>query len=174
MILPYSLEVTTMKSLLIMRHAKSSRDLPLLADHDRPLNLRGKKDAPLMGELLREKDLVPEIIISSTATRAVETAVAVSQACQYEGEIEYKRELYTEGIAGYLEEIRKVADSLKCTLIIGHNPDLEELVERLTGNQVTLTTASIALVDLPIERWQDLQGFAPGRLVHIWRPRELD
>jgi phosphohistidine phosphatase len=76
-----------MKSVLILRHAKSSWKHPELADHDRPLNRRGKRDAPLMGRLLKKEDLVPEIIISSTATRARSTAEAVAKSSGYKGEI---------------------------------------------------------------------------------------
>jgi len=76
-----------MKSVLILRHAKSSWKHPKLADHDRPLNRRGKRDAPLMGRLLNKEDLVPEIIISSTATRARSKAEAVAKSSGYKGEI---------------------------------------------------------------------------------------
>jgi phosphohistidine phosphatase len=76
-----------MKSVLILRHAKSSWKHPELADHDRPLNRRGKRDTPLMGRLLKKEDLVPEIIISSTATRARSTAEAVAKSSGYKGEI---------------------------------------------------------------------------------------
>jgi phosphohistidine phosphatase len=72
-----------MKSILILRHAKSSRKDPDLTDHDRPLNKRGKRDAPRMGRLLRKENLVPDIIISSTAMRARATAQAVAKASGY-------------------------------------------------------------------------------------------
>ena len=91
-----------MKSVLLLRHAKSSSKHPDLADHDRPLNKRGKRDAPLIGRLLKKEDLVPEIIISSTATRARSTAEAVSKASGYRGEIVLNKSLYAAGPDAYL------------------------------------------------------------------------
>ena len=83
-----------MKSLLILRHAKSSWKHPELTDHDRPLNKRGKRDAPRMGEILRSEHLIPEAIISSTAARAHATAEAVAKASGYKGKIALNRSLY--------------------------------------------------------------------------------
>ncbi len=78
-----------MKTLLVLRHAKSSWKDSGLADHDRPLNKRGKHDAPRMGTLLAKEDLVPDLIISSSAKRAKSTAEAVAMNCGYDGEIQY-------------------------------------------------------------------------------------
>lgn len=75
------------KTLLILRHGKSSWKLPELADHDRPLNKRGKRDAPKIGNLLKEKDLVPDLIISSNAVRAEKTAKIVAKASKYKGKV---------------------------------------------------------------------------------------
>ena len=83
-----------MKSILLLRHAKSSRKDPDLTDHDRPLNKRGKRDAPRMGRLLKKEHLVPDIIISSTAIRARSTAEAVAKASGYKGDITFNRSLY--------------------------------------------------------------------------------
>ena len=74
-----------MKTLLLLRHAKSSWKVPDLSDHDRPLNRRGKKDAPKMGRLLKEKELVPDLVIDSTARRAKDTASAVAKHSGYKG-----------------------------------------------------------------------------------------
>ncbi len=86
-----------MKSVLLHRHAKSSWKHPDLNDQDRPLNKRGKRDAPIMGRLLKRKDLVPDIIISSTAIRARSTAEAVAKASGYKGEIILNKSLYAVG-----------------------------------------------------------------------------
>jgi phosphohistidine phosphatase len=83
-----------MKTLLIMRHAKSSWKDPDLPDHDRPLNKRGKHDAPSMGKLLKDEDLIPDLIISSTAARAKKTAELVAKACKYKGEISLNQSLW--------------------------------------------------------------------------------
>jgi phosphohistidine phosphatase len=90
------------KSVLLLRHAKSCWKHSELADHDRPLNKRGKRDAPLMGRLLKKEDLVPEIITNSTAIRAHATAKAVAKASGYKGEIILNKSLYAAGPEAYL------------------------------------------------------------------------
>jgi phosphohistidine phosphatase len=89
-----------MKSILVLRHAKSSRKDPDLTDHNRPLNKRGKRDAPRMGRLLKKEDLVPDIIISSTAIRARATAEAVAKASGYRADITFNGSLcgWTSGL----------------------------------------------------------------------------
>ena len=86
-----------MKSVLVLCHAKSSRKNPDLTDHDRPLNKRGKRDAPLMGRLLKREHLIPDIIIGSTATRARATAEGVAKASGYKGEISMNKSFYAAG-----------------------------------------------------------------------------
>jgi len=83
-----------MKSVLILRHAKSSWKHPDVNDHDRPLNKRGKRDAPHMGEILQNEHLVPDLIISSSAKRARSTAKAVAKAAEYKGDITFNQSLY--------------------------------------------------------------------------------
>jgi phosphohistidine phosphatase len=127
-----------MKWVLLLRHAKSSWKNPDLADHDRPLNKRGKHDAPLMGRLLKRED----IIISSTATRARATAEAVAKA--YKGEIVLNKSLYAAGPEAYLGVIHDLSDEGVRVLIFGHNPGLEELVELLTGEIQLMPTVITA------------------------------
>jgi phosphohistidine phosphatase SixA len=91
------------KSLLILRHAKSSWKHPELNDHDRPLNKRGKNDAPRMGKLLQKEKLIPDVILSSTAIRASATAESVVKACGYKGEVTLNRSLYAAGPEAYLQ-----------------------------------------------------------------------
>ena len=163
-----------MKTLLILRHAKSSWKEARLGDHGRPLNERGKRDAPRIGVLLRKEDLVPGMILSSTAKRAQQTAEAVVEESGYPGEIQLSRELYAAGPEAYLEAIQSLAGEPDSVLVVGHNPGLEELVEILTGETVRLPTAALAQVALSIERWQELSEEVRGELVNLWVPRELD
>jgi phosphohistidine phosphatase len=162
-----------MKTLLILRHAKSSWSNASLADHARPLNERGRHDAPRMGRLLRQEDLLPQLIISSTATRALATAEAVAMAGGYEGEIQTTRRLYHAGPESYLAVLRGVADDYDQVMVVGHNPGVEELVDHLTGQAETMSTAALAHIQLPIEQWQELNKEVEGKLVGLWRPREL-
>jgi bisphosphoglycerate-dependent phosphoglycerate mutase len=98
-----------MKSVLILRHAKSSWTHPELNDHDRPLNKRGKRDAPLIGELLKNEHLIPEFIISSNAKRADSTAKIVAKAAGYKGEIALNQSLYAAKPAAYIDVLRDLA-----------------------------------------------------------------
>lgn len=166
-----------MKTLLVMRHAKSSWKNTGLADHDRPLNKRGKQDAPRMGSVLREEGLVPDLIISSSAKRAQMTVEAVVAESGCMGEVRISRELYASGPEAYLEALQALEDEFERVMIVGHNPDLEELLEILSGEAEILPTAALAQVELDIDSWQELQDEADdpqGKLVALWRPRELD
>src|SRR5262245_35485739 len=137
-----------MKTLLLLRHAKSSWKYPDLADHDRPLNKRGKVIAPRMGQLLKDENLVPDLILSSTAARAQTTAHKVARASGYEGDIRVTRELYETGPAAYLALLQAIPEEHARVLVVGHNPDLEVLLEQLTDEAETLPTAALALVEL--------------------------
>src|SRR3989454_8020462 len=162
-----------MKSVLLLRHAKSSWKHPELADHDRPLNKRGKRDAPLIGRLLKKKGLVPDIIISSTAIRARSTAEAVAKASGYKGEIVLDKSLYAAGPDAYFSVIQDLSNEYVRALIIGHNPGLEELVEMLTGEIHLMPTCSLAHVKFHVDKWSDIDNKIKGQLAGIWRPRDL-
>ncbi len=162
-----------MKTLLLMRHAKSSWKQASLADRARPLNKRGKRDAPRMGELLRRQDLVPECIVSSAAQRARETAERLAEATGYDGEILYLNQLYAAEPSEYLAALRVVPEQVERVLLVGHNPGLEDLLELLTGEWQRLPTAAIAHLLVPADRWEYVRADGSAQLVHIWRPREL-
>jgi phosphohistidine phosphatase len=162
-----------MKSVLILRHAKSSWKHPELADHDRPLNKRGKRDAPRMGELLRSEHLIPEAIISSTATRARDTAEAVAKACGYKGEITLNRSLYAAGPEAYLKVLHGMSNAYIRVLVVGHNPGVQELAQMLTGETHLMSTCSLAHIKLHVDRWLDMDYETKGQLAGICRPRDL-
>jgi phosphohistidine phosphatase len=163
-----------MKTLLVLRHAKSSWNDTALDDHERPLNKRGRWDGPRMGELVREHRLTPDIIISSDAVRARRTAEAVAEAARFAGEIVLDPRLYSASPPGILAVLRTVPETNAGTvMIVGHNPGLEELVAQLTGEQEDLPTAALAQIGLPIDRWRDLKLSTHGTLVGLWRPEEL-
>jgi phosphohistidine phosphatase len=161
-----------MKTLLILRHAKSSWKNDELSDHDRPLNPRGQRDALKVGKRLRNEGLIPDEIISSNAKRARQTAEAVAEESGYGGEVQLSGELYGGGPEAYLDAIRNLPGEVDCALVVGHNPDLEELVEILTGESVQMPTAALAQVRLDIQGWQDLNEEEQGKLINLWTPRE--
>ena len=164
-----------MKSVLILRHAKSSWKHPELTDHDRPLNKRGKRDAPQMGKLLKNQHLVPEAIVSSTAIRARATAELVAKASGYKGgEITLNKSLYAAGPQAYLDALHDLSDDYVRVMIVGHNPGLEELVEMLTGEIHIMPTCSLAYIKLMgIQSWLEIDYNTKGKLEVIWRPRDL-
>lgn len=163
-----------MKTILILRHAKSSWKDDNLPDHDRPLNKRGQRDAPRMGRLITEFDLTPTRILSSTAVRARTTAEAVAEACGYQGSIEYHPSLYCDGAGYYVEALRSFPVDVERALIVGHNPDVEILVRVLTGEGVTMPTAGLAHVEADIEDWRRLDPDGSSELHGHWIPRALD
>jgi phosphohistidine phosphatase len=162
-----------MKTLLLLRHAKSDWSDPQLGDLDRPLSKRGKRDAPRVGQLLRDEDLIPNLIITSTAKRARKTVEAMIRAGIYAGKIQEAKALYLAGPDAYIRVLRAVPDKYPRVMVVGHNPGLEDFVTQLTGLTTPLPTAALAQVDLPITRWRELGEETDGQLVGVWRPREL-
>jgi phosphohistidine phosphatase len=163
-----------MKSLLVLRHAKSSWKHPELADHDRPLNKRGKRDAPRIGRLVRDENLVPELILSSSAVRARDTALAVAAACDHACELRVLHDLYLGDPEDHARLLQSLPDAIGSAMLVGHNPGMEELVETLGGAHEAMPTAALAWIDLPIDRWSELRLDGSGRLRELWLPKKLD
>jgi phosphohistidine phosphatase len=153
-----------MKTIWFMRHAKSDWSDPSLADFDRPLNQRGMKDAPLMGRWIKAGGQLPDLIISSPATRARLTALSVAKACHYDREnIEWWEDFYPGDVGATLDHLKRAAPGKEHILLIGHNPALEELVSCLTSSRklwLKLPTAAIAMLSADIDGWTQL---GPGK-----------
>jgi phosphohistidine phosphatase len=162
-----------MKTLLLLRHGKSRRDRRGVADHERGLKRRGKRDARRIGRLLLERRLVPDRVLSSTAKRARATARRAAKACGYDGELELHAELYLGDPAAYLDVLRWLPDDIERVLVVGHNPGLEELIEHVAGKHEALPTAGLAQVTLPIDLWADLTDTIRGDLIALVDPQEL-
>jgi phosphohistidine phosphatase len=163
-----------MKTLLIMRHAKSSWSNGHLSDHDRPLNGRGIASAPRIGTMLRDLGLIPDTMLASTANRAHSTAVLVAEACGYTNEIAVEGSLYHGTPTDYLAQLARLSDEYECPLLVGHNPCLEDLIFMLTGLVEEMPTAAVAYIELPIEQWQQLSPKTQGTLLNVWRPKEIE
>jgi phosphohistidine phosphatase len=162
-----------MKTLLLMRHAKSSWKHTDLTDWERPLNKRGRRDAPTMGRFLCDHDLVAQVILSSSALRARQTAQALADAAGYDGNIVYLDDLYAAEPSAHLVALRSLPDDVDRAMVIGHNPGLEDLLELLTDRWQRLPTAAVAYVTLALDSWSCLRGDGSAELVEVWRPREL-
>jgi phosphohistidine phosphatase len=157
-----------------MRHAKSSWKDDTLDDHARPLNKRGRRDAPAMGALLRAQGLTPDAILSSTAVRARETAEAVAEASAFEGEISQHAGFYDDAPEAYFEALARLPAAVEVALLVAHNPGCEELLAELTGEDEVFGTANIAQVVLHLEAWGECSVATEGGLKQMWRPREAD
>ena len=162
-----------MKTVLLMRHAKSSWKDKKLEDIERPLNKRGKKDAGRMGHLMKEKELVPELILCSSAVRARSTAELFAEKSGYTGEIRYLDSFYMAEPMIYAEAVHSLPDELNQVMLIGHNPGMEGLVQILSGKVESLPAGAIARMALTIEHWSDFDYNTCGDIKHLWRPRDF-
>ncbi|MCB0284006.1 MAG: histidine phosphatase family protein [Calditrichaeota bacterium] len=162
-----------MKKVYIMRHAKSSWDHPNLSDYERPLNNRGLADAPMMGEIFKKLDIKPELIISSSAKRAITTARIVAEKMGYPPDkIMQEKKIYTEADKGILKIINRVDNRLQSVMIVGHNPILTSLVNKLSDYGLSnLPTAAMAAIEFDVDVWQ---AIAPGvgKVVYFEYPKK--
>ncbi len=164
-----------MKQLLILRHAKSSWASSSLDDWHRPLNERGLRDAPRVGEWLRAQSLVPDLIITSDAVRARTTAQAVATSAGYPRELGVEPSLYLATPADIIAVISRVPDdAARSVMIVGHNPGLEDLIEQLTGEDRDLPTAALVHLELLTDSWSDLDVSVGAAVVDAWRPKDVD
>ncbi|MCZ7546939.1 MAG: histidine phosphatase family protein [Anaerolineae bacterium] len=144
----------TLKTLLILRHAKAKRNG--WDDYERPLAKRGKRDAPRIGQLVEQIGLTPDLVVSSGAKRALQTARRAAKAAGYTGEVMITEALYFSGPDTHLDVLRRLPDDADVVMIVGHNPTFEELVETLTGVDVSLPTATLAEISLEIDSWMEI------------------
>jgi phosphohistidine phosphatase len=161
-----------MKTLLLLRHAKSSRDNPSLNDFDRPLEERGHRDAPRMGTALKERGPVPDLVICSPALRAKETIDAFARAAELNAEIHFDEHIYGATSAELLAIIHRVPDTCSTLLMVGHNPGFEDLTNRLTGLHETMPTAALSCMRFQIDRWEDIED-GKGTLLWLLIPKQL-
>lgn len=162
-----------MKQLLLLRHAKSSWQDPRLDDHQRPLNPRGERDAPRMGRWIVEKDMEPQLIISSSALRAQQTASAVAGCCENGPTVQRTDRLYLAPPADYLAVLADLDESFSRVLLVGHNPGISELVERLSGETAEMPTAALAVFHSEADSWMAIES-ADIQMVGYWVPKQLD
>ncbi len=148
----------TMRTLYIVRHAKSSHKEPGLSDRERPLNDRGKTDAPLMGKWLEQHGIRPDRIRSSSAVRAYSTAERIAEEIGYpDSGIRTEDRLYATDTDRLIQAIRETSDEDESLMIIGHNPEFTELANTLGELRIdNVPTTGIVCFSFEVERWQDL------------------
>lgn len=161
------------RRLSLVRHAKSSWDDARLADHDRPLNARGKRDAPEMGRRLAARGVHPSLLLTSTAKRARATAEIIAEALDYPPEsLQAERDLYLASPATILRVVAFEGGDAQHVMVFGHNPGITDLASRLTGMHIdNVPTAGIVTIDLDIDDWSQAEG-ARGTLVSFDYPKK--
>jgi phosphohistidine phosphatase len=163
-----------MKTLLILRHAKSSWKDSGISDFERPLNARGKRSADLIGRFMKKKKLRPDLILSSTAARARETIGLVLESARLVVELRYDERLYLASAGRLAEIISQIEDDRSQVMIVGHNPGMEELLPRLTGVVERMPTGALAKIVLEVDRWSEVSETNSGRLEWLVKPKELE
>jgi len=148
-----------MKTLYLVRHAKSSWDDPEMKDHDRPLNDRGKRDAPRMGKRMKEREITPDLMLSSPANRAITTCKEMARIIGYqEDRIKTDKRIYhadEDNLFGVLKELN---ERQEVVMLFGHNPGLTYFANILLNeNIMNIPTCGIVAGKLKIKSWQEIK-----------------
>lgn len=169
-----------MKTLTLLRHAKSSWDDPVARDFDRPLNAKGRRAAAMIGRHLKAEGFAFDHILASPAVRVIETLDEVWSGYGRELAPIWNRALYLASAASLLDLVHALPDEADHVLMVGHNPGLEDLVLDLTLDgdlrervEDKYPTATVAQMTLPVDRWADARAHS-ATLVAFIRPRDLD
>jgi phosphohistidine phosphatase len=163
-----------MKTLLILRHAKTQSDVPA-GDHARELTERGHRNAMAMGAHIHNLIGTPDAIITSDATRARQTAEIVASAVDFAAPLTVEPRIYAADLDTLLAVVRRIPDKVRTAIIVGHNPGFEELAAALAGNPehgVRLPTSGLAVLEFGVERWDSVRA-GTGRLREVTTPRTL-
>ncbi len=151
-----------MKTLFLIRHAKSSWDDTALPDKERPLNDRGLRDAPRMAERLAKRDAKPDLILSSPAVRALRTAEIFANKLDYQRkEIVVSERLYAAEADDLLDVIQQLGDSVRRVMLFGHNPELTELAHRISGDITHMPTCAVAEFTFDAKSWSGIGKIQP-------------
>jgi len=154
-----------MKTLFLIRHAKSSWDDTALPDKDRPLNDRGRRDAPKMGDRLARRDVKPDLILSSPAVRALETAEIIAKKLDYRRKnIVVDDRLYAVTADDLLDVVHKLGDELERVMLFGHNPELTELAHRLSSKITNMPTCAVAEFTFDAKSWSSIGKAKPAKV----------
>lgn len=163
-----------MKTVILARHAKASQGDFRTVDFDRPLNDRGKQDANLMGQKIRERQILPDLIISSPAKRARKTAIRVARQLGYpEEKIQYEQKIYESNSRYLLDLLLAQDDRNETIMLFGHNPDLSDFVGVLlaqNGADVALPTMGVYCLEFAVNQWGDLKE-RQGKVVFFDYPK---
>ena len=163
-----------MKTLLILRHAKSDWNAAFERDHERPINKRGRSDARTMGRLLADVDGLPDRIVTSSAVRARETLdLAMEEGDWGDIPVEVTERLYEASVLDVLEVVQNQSDAHDSLLLVGHEPTWSTMIGRLTGAAtVRVSTAALSRIDFQVPSWKEI-AFGRGTLRWLVPPKLL-
>jgi phosphohistidine phosphatase len=163
-----------MKTILLLRHAKSSWKDPALPDVARPLNRRGQAAALVMGRLVKRKSLWPDLILCSTAERTRQTCAGVLQSADRSIPTRFLDDLYHCPAEGISRVLQQLPDDIQRVMIIGHNPELAEFLAFVAGFIDKFPTGGLAELTVDVETWSEMRPRQPMSLEQLWRPRDLE
>lgn len=161
-----------MKTLYLLRHGKSSWKDEALADVERPLNGRGRRSSQAVGAFLKREKIIPDLVLSSSAIRARQTADIVMEAAKLRTDLRFDERIYEAGAQRLLEVVRQIEKSEKSVLLVGHNPGLEEFLKMLTDADETMPTGTLSKIAIRASNWADI-GDKGATLEWIIKPKQL-
>ena len=161
-----------MKTIYLLRHAKSSWKDESLSDIERPLNGRGKKAADTMGAFLKREKILVDLVLSSSAVRARQTIDRVLVAANIVTDVRFDERIYEAGVQRLVEIVRQIENGKKNVVLVGHNPGFEELLEWLTGTIERMQSGALAKIGLKTTSWNSVSEKS-GTLEWIVRPKQL-
>ena len=162
-----------MRTLYLLRHAKSSWKDETLRDLDRPLKGRGRKAAEQMGQVLAEEKLRSPLVISSPAVRARETTELVLESAGFQVKPSFEERIYEADVRTLLEVVGSISDSGDTAIMVGHNPGFENLLSYLTGENRHMPTCALAKIEFDVASWSGVSEES-GRLEMFVTPKELE
>ena len=160
-----------MKKLYIIRHAKSSWKDISLSDFDRPLNKRGRLNAPFMGERLKKQKVIPDIILSSSALRAKTTAKIIAKKVKYTKKIVFNEDIYESTPSRLHKILTKIDDKNGTAFLIGHNPELNMLAENYVDFDENIVTCGVVEIEFDCKNWIDI-GAKNAKLISFDYPKK--
>lgn len=174
-----------MKTIYLLRHAKSDWGDAAIADHDRPLNERGREAAPRMGAHMKAHRYKPDLVLCSTARRTIETLDLIKSDLGGDVAVEFEDRLYLAELRHLMQRLRSVGDAVKAVMFIGHNPGIAQFANELCASPQTVaeekahhrmhdkfSTCALAVIQSPAKAWHDIRA-GSGVLKGFTRPKDL-
>ncbi len=162
------------KTLLLMRHGKSSWKEKGLADEKRPLKKRGEEAAEMIGKTLKINQIVPDLILSSPAKRARSTAEIVAKESNFSHKVELVDSFYMGEPSDFVARLKKVPKDVKRVMVVGHNPGLEAFLQMLDGHINAMPTGSLAIIKLNLQDWDEFSTESQGSITAFWDPEQKE